>query len=38
MIANATEVKNNFGKYLRMTSREDVIKKTALYARNGAYT
>ena len=25
MIANSTEVKNNFGKYLRMTAREDVI-------------
>ena len=25
MIANSTEVKNNFGKYLRMTFKEDVI-------------
>ncbi len=25
MIANSTEVKNNFGKYLRMTMKEDVI-------------
>lgn len=25
MIVNSTEVKNNFGKYLRMSIKEDVI-------------